>query len=449
MSRQYLNASKAVGSVRSGTPLKRYCAKVKIGKEEYALACETLKYSDVLDRICKAVSVTARTLDVDENLFHVMLYEILFGKGKIKSGGVVKRRIMENADKFMSGLHAEMAEKGTENKFDLLSEDILVSENIPKYIRINSIKSSISSGVAELSIFTGTQMTIDIHIPSLVSIPANKAAGLNRHDGVLTGRFIMQDKASCFPSQILHDEWAEIKSRTNQPVDMIDSCAAPGNKTSHLSASSFQADITGNDMKLDNAGCRKGEFLADIFAFDRSVERAQLLQSRMDAAGAKNVHVCNADFLEVNVSDPKYRYVRALLVDPSCSGSGVVRSLERALERTVSAASGMSSQGPSCNQQDDRLRKLSQFQISVVTKAMSFPAAEAVAYSTCSVHVVSTLVIVVVVVVVVVLMLINGVNYLCGMCRRKTRMWCPNYLQTIPIGMLSFHRASPAGPEEG
>jgi 25S rRNA (cytosine2278-C5)-methyltransferase len=395
MSRQYLNASKAIGAVKSGTPLKKYCSKVKIGKEEYALACETLKYGDVLDRICNSVSVTAKTLDVDENLLQVMLYEILFGKGKIKSGGVVKRRIMENADKLMAGLSTEMKAKGTQNKFELLSDDMLVSENIPKYIRINSIKSSVSSGVAELSIFTGTPLSVDIHIPSLVMIPAKKAIGLNRSDGVSTGRLIMQDKASCFPSQILHDEWAEIKSRTKLPVDMVDACAAPGNKTSHLSASSFQADpAADNAMHLTSSDCRKGKFLADVFAFDKSVERAQLLKDRMAAAGATNVHVCNADFLEVNVADPKYKNVRALLVDPSCSGSGVVRSLERALERTMSAAAASGGQADlsssSNSQQDDRLIKLSQFQVSVVTKAMSFPAAEAVVYSTCSVHVVSS-----------------------------------------------------------
>lgn len=387
MSRQYLNASRAVCAVKSGTPLKKYCGKVKIGKEEYALACETLKYADVLGRIYKTANTSAKTLDVDENLLDVMLYELLFGKGKIKSGGVVKRRIMDNIDGFKAGLKAEMIAKGTDNKIDLLSADIAISENVPKYVRINSIKTDFRSGLAELTTFTSGDLCRDEHIPSLVMIPSSKAAGLSGQEGVVSGRLIIQDKASCFPSQILSDEWVQIKARDpSRRVDMVDATAAPGNKTSHLSAESYQPSSTHE----------KGTFRASIFAFDRSVDRAKLLESRMKAAGADNVEVCNADFLDVDVSLSKYASVRALLVDPSCSGSGVVRSLERALERTgIADGSRRSRESNDKNKSaeggggDQRLQKLREFQISVVSKAMTFPAAEAVVYSTCSIHQVS------------------------------------------------------------
>lgn len=65
------------------------------------------------------------------------------------------------------------------------------------------------------------------------------------------------------------------------------------------------------------------------------------------------------------------------------TGSGVVRALERVLE----TESGSSSD----EKRDDtaRLKRLQDFQIQVIAKAMSFPAAEALVYSTCSVHRVS------------------------------------------------------------
>ena len=340
--------------------------------------CETLKFSDVLDKICKDVGITGDSLDVDENVLAVMLYEVLLGRGKIKSGGVVKRRIMENIDKFNAALVDEMKAKGVDDVQGLLSEDVLAIDNVPKYVRVNSIKTTFLAGLNELKGFAGSDVVVDEHIPSLLMIPASKATGLSSHDGVLSGRLIIQDKASCFPSQILYDEWELIKFRVgSDPADLVDTCAAPGNKTSHLAAQLFRAGVQGTP------------FQATVFAFDRSVVRAQLLQHRMDAAGAANVLVTNMDILTVDTASDKYRHVRAVLVDPSCSGSGLVRSLERAIEKT----SNKSLYGTKCEEAggrdtDARLDKLRQFQIAVVSKAMSFPAAEAVVYSTCSIHVV-------------------------------------------------------------
>ena len=70
------------------------------------------------------------------------------------------------------------------------------------------------------------------------------------------------------------------------------------------------------------------------------------------------------------------------------TGSGVVRALERVLENSSKVSLN-------CNRhqhvQDDRLLRLQEFQIQAISKAMSFPAAEFVVYSTCSVHKVSIL----------------------------------------------------------
>uniref|UniRef100_A0A0E0CHZ8 SAM-dependent MTase RsmB/NOP-type domain-containing protein n=1 Tax=Oryza meridionalis TaxID=40149 RepID=A0A0E0CHZ8_9ORYZ len=72
--------------------------------------------------------------------------------------------------------------------------------------------------------------------------------------------------------------------------------------------------------------------------------------------------------------------VRAILLDPSCSGSGI--STERLDHLLPSHSRG---------DQDDastssRIRKLSAFQRKALSHALSFPSVERVVYSTCSIH---------------------------------------------------------------
>ena len=92
-----------------------------------------------------------------------------------------------------------------------------------------------------------------------------------------------QDKASCFPAFIL-----------NPPRNAIclDACAAPGNKTSHLSAI------------LHNTG--------KIYAFDMDKRRLGTLTKLTKRAGCKNIQPVHGSFLEVKPNDdPKYKAVRA------------------------------------------------------------------------------------------------------------------------------------------
>lgn len=59
----------------------------------------------------------------------------------------------------------------------------------------------------------------------------------------------------------------------------------------------------------------------------------------------------------------------------------------RALERVLETENGLAAR----EDKDDalRLKRLQDFQIQVISKAMSFPAAEYIVYSTCSIHNVS------------------------------------------------------------
>lgn len=365
MSRQYMSAGKAVNAVLfDGRSLKAYCAKtnVRIGKVDYALACETIKFSQIIRSLLEETGLSA-DLDVSNaGLLYVMVYELLFGSGKISGGGAVKRTITAHTTALKNLLAEKMKTVNAQSIYDLLPKSIQAHSSLPKYVRINEIKLSIADGIAHLNSFLQDHfvgaLSTDIHIPSLVQLPPCSKS-LGQHPLVANGRLIIQDKASCFPSQILMDYWKR--------GDIIDACAAPGNKTSHMA--SILKTFKGSTKDAPS-----------IFAFDKNPTRAKLLSRRMEQAGADTiVETCNCDFLLVNGSSPKYNNVRAILVDPSCSGSGVIRSLERCVDIPHRKAS---EEMPG----EERILQLQQFQISVVKKAMSFAKAEVIVYSTCSIH---------------------------------------------------------------
>ncbi len=91
----------------------------------------------------------------------------------------------------------------------------------------------------------------------------------------------------------------------------------------------------------------------------------------MISAGANKVMVSNEDYLSLNPQDDKYSNVRVVLLDPSCSGSGMNHSI----------VDGRKSDAT----ENIRLQSLSQFQLKALLHSMKFPNAERITYSTCSI----------------------------------------------------------------
>ncbi|XP_020250395.1 probable 28S rRNA (cytosine-C(5))-methyltransferase [Asparagus officinalis] len=142
--------------------------------------------------------------------------------------------------------------------------------------------------------------------------------------------------------------------------EVLDACAAPGNKTVHLAA------------------LMKG--MGNIIACELHKERARLLEDTIRRTGAPNVNIFQGDFLDLDARDPKFSKIRAILLDPSCSGSGIAR--ERLDYLLPSFKKG--EDGDAANSQ--RVRNLAAFQTKALLHALSFPAVERVVYSTCSIH---------------------------------------------------------------
>jgi putative methyltransferase len=293
----------------------------------------------------------------------------------------------------------------------------------PRWVRINNLRSTLDDQLrttfssykrvdtlAELAPEDDDRnrklLYMDPNIPDLVAVPFG--ADFTSSPAYKNGEIILQDKASCFPAYLLlgdrgpQDAWEG---------DLVDGCAAPGNKTTHMA--SLLA-------KQKQKKPRK-----QIFSMDASKVRSKTLQKMVSLAGADpTVTVLQGqDFLALDPMDSQFENVSGLLLDPSCSGSGIVgrddvpqftlpvskasqpaklqgkkrkrraEDGDEAEEQQPKAAAGASNASPS-DENDipagavdhERLIKLSNLQARIVEHAMKFSSATHVTYSTCSIH---------------------------------------------------------------
>lgn len=287
----------------------------------------------------------------------------------------------------------------------------------PRWVRVNSLKSSVEEQLAttfehygralsveEVVKKPGKHVFIDPHIPRLLAV--TPGVDLSKTEAYALGEIILQDKASCFPAYLLDPH--------SEDGDFIDACAAPGNKTTHLAAILYERQPepgTGNQT---------------IYAFERDSKRALTLQKMVKTAGSKaQTRIgLGQDFLQVDPEAEMYSAVGGLLLDPSCSGSGIVgrdsmpdlhlpdpwqapskmgpppskaspntASRKRKHQQTAGEPNAVIRDDDgneivmnSERDLDARLDALASFQLKLLLHALRFPNAKKITYSTCSIH---------------------------------------------------------------
>lgn len=299
---------------------------------------------------------------------------------------------------------------------EVVETEAIPDDAHPRWIRINAVRTTLEQELnttfqgferahSPMQVVKGTAKAIHIdeHVPNLVAV--SPRFDFTKSAAYKSGAIILQDKASCFPAYLLNPTLVD--------GDVIDSCAAPGNKTTHLAAIiRAQYDVAA-DVKQT------------IHAFEKDTRRAKTLDKMVKLAGSDVFTRVNQgqDFLKVSPADQLYQNVGALLLDPSCSGSGIVgrddmpelhlpsepgangsrnlkqkpketsagkRKREIAEETTDNVMiddDGNTEVLSSEKDLETRLAALSSFQLTLLLHAFRFPAAKRVTYSTCSVHV--------------------------------------------------------------
>ncbi|XP_075540345.1 nop2/Sun-like domain containing protein 5 [Dermacentor variabilis] len=169
-------------------------------------------------------------------------------------------------------------------------------------------------------------------------------AKLNSLDLVENLQLLLQDKASGMAVIALDPQPGAV---------LLDACAAPGMKTSYAAA------------LMNNTG--------RILAVDRSGERVEAMQQLVKNGGFKSIcWVQETDFLEIDPHTEPQSSAEFIMVDPSCSGTGLCDRPGPDLD-------------PESAEGKERLRRLSSVQSMLLKHALRFPHCRRVVYSTCSV----------------------------------------------------------------
>lgn len=133
---------------------------------------------------------------------------------------------------------------------------------------------------------------------------------------------------------------------------VLDLCSAPGSKALH--ALSYFGHVTANDLDQ---------------------RRLDIVRSRFQCCGAQpDRHLLFSNRNALEITDDGQNSI--LLVDPTCSSSGVSRNVDKQLAEAAG-----------CAKSHADTTSLAAFQKKVLIHALtSFPSAQLVVYSTCSVH---------------------------------------------------------------
>uniref|UniRef100_A0A0N4ZP41 SAM_MT_RSMB_NOP domain-containing protein n=1 Tax=Parastrongyloides trichosuri TaxID=131310 RepID=A0A0N4ZP41_PARTI len=277
----------------------------------------------------------------------VMLYELCDGKGY----KMIPKKYRSELDNIQTAIKITLKDLENEGKgISFYKNELKKIPEIPRYVRVNTLKIS-KEDVIEKMLKEGYQISndlnnakefcVDVDIDDLLIF--SPKARIYDHYLIKSKKLILQDKASCLSSFLLSPPPGS---------KVIDTCAAPGMKTSHLCA------------LMNNTG--------QVYAFDRDKRRFNDLKDNLLSSGAENASVFNIDFLKVPVEKLPYDEVEYALVDPPCSGSGMIKRMDSHIDDEEI--------------DKNRLHGLGNLQAMILKHAMGLPKLKKIVYSTCSIH---------------------------------------------------------------
>ncbi|KAB1263154.1 putative 28S rRNA -methyltransferase [Camelus dromedarius] len=232
----------------------------------------------------------------------------------------------------------------------------------------------------DLGALKGKCFLLDSLLPELLVFPAQ--TDLHEHPLYQAGHLILQDKVGKMGGRG-RSRWGVPSPGPLFTQPLCSACTPPGELPPSHAAGSTTGFPRHRCMRCpgqqdQSLGCSSQEprvstmvrRVGKIFAFDLDAKRLASMATLLTRAGVSCCELAEQDFLAVSPSDERYRQVQYILLDPSCSGSGM---LTRQLEEP---GAGVPSK--------ERLRALAAFQQRVLSHALTFPALQRLVYSTCS-----------------------------------------------------------------
>ncbi|KAF1766682.1 hypothetical protein GCK72_006640 [Caenorhabditis remanei] len=328
------------------------------------LSCESLKFRPVFDEILQDKELKKMKNDPNiggsVDLLYVLMYETLVGSGLNRCSQELKSVISRRSQK-IKDVEKELEADGRGIKSIKEAEEGAKKIIIPRYARINTLKWTAEEamktleteewklqGTASVENFAEVvgnmkedEIYVDPHVENLLIFAPN-IQNFHEYWMVEQRYLILQDKASCLPAFLLNP-------RPGSQV--FDTCAAPGMKTSHAAAI------------MDNQG--------KVWAMDRAADRVAVMKQLLDGSKVAIASAFCGDFLKTDITDKKFSKVKFAIIDPPCSGSGIVKRMDE-------ITGG--------NAEKERLEKLKNLQAMILKHALKLPGLKRAVYSTCSIH---------------------------------------------------------------
>ncbi|TGJ79662.1 hypothetical protein E0Z10_g9105 [Xylaria hypoxylon] len=386
----------------------------------YALASETCKWSAVLKEVIDGSGLLHHERKLTPLLALLLVHDFLLSRKGIALPA--SHGLRAAVERHKARLTAELTRARLRRKAvsiealrQLVTVEALGEVGLyPRWVRVNTFKTTLQDQLdTTFKDFTRVEsvrdliagstvvksLYVDEHVPNLLAL--SPTFEITKTHAYASGAVILQDKASCFPAYLLDPQLED--------GDVIDSCSAPGNKTTHVAAIVRSRVPEGEECKQK------------VYAFEKDLYRSRTLDKMVNLAGAQKITRMSLgrDFLKVDPDAPLYKNVGALLLDPSCSGSGIVgRDVMPTIHLPEQLGAAVKKPPPDRNRKrkreagtadedrqqilvdDDgqelvvssekemkvRLEALSSFQLTLLLHAFAFPAARKVTYSTCSIH---------------------------------------------------------------
>ncbi|KAL8711196.1 MAG: hypothetical protein Q9220_004341 [cf. Caloplaca sp. 1 TL-2023] len=413
-------------------------------KQVYALVAEASKWSPILSEVIEKSQLMQHERKLSPSLATLLVHDLLLSKSGVAAPDTHPLRTA--VTRHRARLSAELTKLRIRKGFSSLEEfgqyingdqsapPSLTTDEVressgsmpepkkwsrPRWVRVNTLKCTLkdqlqttfadydegSSLESILSAHPKQKLYhVDKHVPNLLALTSG--TDLTPTAAYKNGHIILQDKASCFPAYLLNPQ--------TEDGLCLDACAAPGNKTTHLAA--ILQSQSPDPLKHR------------VWACERDMTRAEILKSMVHLAGCDDMITINTgqDFLLIDPENTPWNKVGCLLLDPSCSGSGmhgrneslpvtlpVIRASDhipmkskkrkrreatdsKPASKTVpdelikdtsrTKANGSALPVNEHEQLSKRLQALHKFQLELLLHAFRFPYARKISYSTCSIH---------------------------------------------------------------
>lgn len=297
----------------------------------HSLVFETVRRLNTIDYVLNSVLEKTTVTDLDSltrNTLRIAAYLILFGEGipalaTNEAVSIIKRR----RNKRLAGLGNAVLRKVQQTDLNTIIQMTSIEEkntlqySVPQwlyeyaeqllgfhegreffsaslqspslYIRINTLHNKAESTINRLE-KQEFQCTPTPHLPEIYKVQRGTQPVIQTNLYAQNTIYV-QSLASALVSRILNPKRESI---------IVDLCAAPGSKTSHLA------------QLMENHG--------NIIAVDNIPVRTQELKRNLTRLGVRNTHILLANSFKLPFR--KDFQVDSVLVDPPCSNTGVIQT---------------------------------------------------------------------------------------------------------------------------